>query len=234
MTRTDRGLEQLSPFQLKDELIRYAKAASGSSAATHKFLNAGRGNPNWIATTPREAFLLLGQFGLAESKRVWDEADIGGMPDRQGIAGRCTVEAGISPTRRLRYVRIVSQPRPSGGGPSPRSEPGRRGCRSKTARRQMAETRRDDEARAGRRSGRRRAARGAGPGARGVDGRPRSRFGIRYLRTEARDQLGSGGGPMQAAQEISRSAVPGIGYPVPLAITTVALSVIAYFFALFV
>jgi hypothetical protein len=28
--------------------------------------------------------------------------------------------------------------------------------------------------------------------------------------------------------------VPGIGYPVPLAITTVLLSVIAYLFALFV
>jgi putative transport protein len=39
---------------------------------------------------------------------------------------------------------------------------------------------------------------------------------------------------MQAAQELTRSAVPGIGYPVPLAITTVALSVVAYFFALFV
>ena len=37
---------------------------------------------------------------------------------------------------------------------------------------------------------------------------------------------------MQAAQEESRSAVPGIGYPVPLAITTVAMSIIAYFFAL--
>jgi hypothetical protein len=39
---------------------------------------------------------------------------------------------------------------------------------------------------------------------------------------------------MQAAQELTRSAVPGIGYPVPLAITTVALSIVAYFFALFV
>ena len=38
---------------------------------------------------------------------------------------------------------------------------------------------------------------------------------------------------MQAAQEESHSAVPGIGYPVPLAITTVALSIVAYFFALF-
>jgi putative transport protein len=38
---------------------------------------------------------------------------------------------------------------------------------------------------------------------------------------------------MQSAQEQSHSAVPGIGYPVPLAITTVALSIVAYFFALF-
>ena len=38
---------------------------------------------------------------------------------------------------------------------------------------------------------------------------------------------------MQSAQEQTRSAVPGIGYPVPLAITTVVLSVVAYFLALF-
>lgn len=38
---------------------------------------------------------------------------------------------------------------------------------------------------------------------------------------------------MQSAQEQTQSAVPGIGYPVPLAITTVAMSVVAYFFALF-
>jgi aspartate 4-decarboxylase len=82
------GLEQLSPFQLKDELIRYAKDQTQSKAATHKFLNAGRGNPNWVATTPREAFFLLGQFGLAESKRVWDEPDLGGMPRQDGIADR--------------------------------------------------------------------------------------------------------------------------------------------------
>jgi putative transport protein len=39
---------------------------------------------------------------------------------------------------------------------------------------------------------------------------------------------------MQAAQEISESAVPGIGYPVPLAIVTVSMSIVAYFFALFI
>jgi aspartate 4-decarboxylase len=82
------GLDELSPFQLKDQLIRYAKDQTAGKAATHAFLNAGRGNPNWIATTPREAFFLLGQFGLAESTRVWAERDLGGMPARDGIAGR--------------------------------------------------------------------------------------------------------------------------------------------------
>lgn len=82
------NLEKLSPFQLKDELIRLAKAESASETAAHKFLNAGRGNPNWVATTPREAFFLLGQFGIAESKRVWDEKDLGGMPEKAGIAER--------------------------------------------------------------------------------------------------------------------------------------------------
>jgi aspartate 4-decarboxylase len=82
------GLEALSPFQLKDLLISYARDATQAKSATHKFLNAGRGNPNWIATTPREAFLLVGQFALEESKRVWDEPGFGGMPQPAGIGGR--------------------------------------------------------------------------------------------------------------------------------------------------
>src|SRR3954465_10060887 len=78
----------LSPFQLKDELIRWARDISQQKAATHKFLDAGRGNPNWVATTPREAFFTLGRFALSESKRVWDEPGFGGMPHAQGIASR--------------------------------------------------------------------------------------------------------------------------------------------------
>lgn len=38
---------------------------------------------------------------------------------------------------------------------------------------------------------------------------------------------------MRAAQKESHSAVPGIGYPVPLAICTIVVSVVGYFFALF-
>jgi aspartate 4-decarboxylase len=82
------GLEQLSPFQLKDELIRNARDFSLSKAATHTFLDAGRGNPNWVATTPREAFFTLGRFALSESKRVLDEPGFGGMPHAGGIADR--------------------------------------------------------------------------------------------------------------------------------------------------
>jgi aspartate 4-decarboxylase len=46
--------EKLSPFELKDKLIQLAGDASRQSAQT--MLNAGRRNPNWIATTPRDAF----------------------------------------------------------------------------------------------------------------------------------------------------------------------------------
>jgi aspartate 4-decarboxylase len=78
--------EKLSPFELKDKLIQLAGDASRRSAQT--MLNAGRGNPNWIATTPRDAFFTLGTFAIQESKRVWDAPDLGGMPQKAGIAKR--------------------------------------------------------------------------------------------------------------------------------------------------
>jgi len=81
------SFETLSPFEIKDELIKLARNTSRKSQSA--FLNAGRGNPNWIATTPREGFFLLGQFAITESKRVMDlPAGVGGMPQAQGIAGR--------------------------------------------------------------------------------------------------------------------------------------------------
>ena len=85
--------ETLSPFEIKDELIRLAKKTSGTTQSA--FLNAGRGNPNWIATTPREGYFLLGQFAVTESKRTMeDPAGLGGMPQAHGIAHR--LEAWLS------------------------------------------------------------------------------------------------------------------------------------------
>lgn len=63
-----------------------SKTAQESSIS---YLNAGRGNPNWVATEPREAFFLLGQFAVTESKRVLDlPPGVGGMPKAAGSAGR--------------------------------------------------------------------------------------------------------------------------------------------------
>lgn len=82
-----REYEKLSPFQIKDELIKLAGKEARKTA--HAFLNAGRGNPNWVATRPRAAFFLLGQFALTESTRVMNLAvGLGGKPEVAGIAQR--------------------------------------------------------------------------------------------------------------------------------------------------
>jgi aspartate 4-decarboxylase len=82
-----RKFEALSPFEIKNELRSLAKEATKITQSA--FLDAGRGNPNWIATTPREGFFLLGQFALVESKRVMDvNPGIGGMPKASGVAAR--------------------------------------------------------------------------------------------------------------------------------------------------
>ena len=84
---TLRKYEALSPFEIKDFLAKAASKTAAASAAA--YLNAGRGNPNWIATEPREAFFLLGLFAMTESKRVLDlPPGVGGMPDARGIADR--------------------------------------------------------------------------------------------------------------------------------------------------
>ena len=84
---TLRKYETLGPFEIKNELIELAKKTSRTTQSA--FLNAGRGNPNWIATTPREGFFLLGQFAITESKRVMEHSPgIGGMPQASGVAAR--------------------------------------------------------------------------------------------------------------------------------------------------
>ena len=55
---------QISPFEFKDKLIRLAKANNDD------ILDAGRGNPNWTASTPREAFFTFGQFAIRNAKNL--------------------------------------------------------------------------------------------------------------------------------------------------------------------
>lgn len=75
----------LSPFELKDILIKAA-----SSRENRLMLNAGRGNPNFLATTPRQAFFQLGLFASKESELhlSYLEKDVGGLPNIKGIEQR--------------------------------------------------------------------------------------------------------------------------------------------------
>ncbi|MFD3530580.1 bifunctional aspartate transaminase/aspartate 4-decarboxylase [Streptomyces sp. NPDC058664] len=84
---------QLSPFELKDKFIQIAQAAQADKPGQKdksqtQMLNAGRGNPNWVATGPREAFHALGYFALSESRRVWTADNLGGMPELPGSGAR--------------------------------------------------------------------------------------------------------------------------------------------------
>lgn len=76
----------LSPFEIKDELIDIAKKSQQKN--TNQMLNAGRGNPNWTAATPRRSFFTLGQFAVDETQRVWCDEDLAGMPSKKGIYNR--------------------------------------------------------------------------------------------------------------------------------------------------
>jgi aspartate 4-decarboxylase len=84
---TLRQYETLSPFEIKNDLAKVAvRTAKAAQAA---YLNAGRGNPNWVATEPRSAFFLLGQFAIGESQRTMNlPAGVGGMAKAPGIAAR--------------------------------------------------------------------------------------------------------------------------------------------------
>lgn len=81
----EKSFEHISPFELKNKLIHLA---TGKKRITRTMLDAGRGNPNWIAATPREAYFAFGQFAVSESRRTWNEHDLAGMPHRQGIYSR--------------------------------------------------------------------------------------------------------------------------------------------------
>jgi len=79
----EKKYEKLSPFELKNKLISMAK-----SNDERMMLNAGRGNPNWITVTPREAFFQLGLFAMEESKRHLIRDGFGSPAEKKGIKER--------------------------------------------------------------------------------------------------------------------------------------------------
>ena len=78
-------LAKLGPFEIKDQLTRLA-----SSHAERLMLNAGRGNPNFLATIPRHGFFQLGLFAMLEAERsfAYMPEGVGGHPRLEGIEAR--------------------------------------------------------------------------------------------------------------------------------------------------
>jgi aspartate 4-decarboxylase len=83
-------LAALSPFELKDELIKAAGGGAVERPANASMLNAGRGNPNFLATIPRHGFWQLGLFAMRESERsfAYMPEGVGGFPKREGLTER--------------------------------------------------------------------------------------------------------------------------------------------------
>jgi aspartate 4-decarboxylase len=79
-------LQRLGPFELKDRLIALADAHA--RASTGQMLNAGRGNPDWVATDARAALFLLGRFALSDAERTWRAPGLAGSPRERGMARR--------------------------------------------------------------------------------------------------------------------------------------------------
>ncbi|EHK2362324.1 TPA: aspartate 4-decarboxylase [Clostridium perfringens] len=91
MTNKNLQLEELkkiygkiSPFEFKNKLIDLAK----DKKSAHILLDAGRGNPNWTASTPRDAFFTFGHFAVSETKRIFESCDLAGIPHKEGIYNR--------------------------------------------------------------------------------------------------------------------------------------------------
>lgn len=91
MTNKNLQLEELkkiygkiSPFEFKNKLIDLAK----DRKSAHILLDAGRGNPNWTASTPRDAFFTFGHFAVSETKRTFESCDLAGIPHKERIYNR--------------------------------------------------------------------------------------------------------------------------------------------------
>lgn len=80
----EREWEKLGVFEVSNKLIDLAQKNKKCST----FLNAGRGNPNWINTLGRRAFARFLEFGMVESERTMQDGDLAGYIEGDKIESR--------------------------------------------------------------------------------------------------------------------------------------------------
>lgn len=80
----EKELEKLGAFEISAEMLHMAK----KNERGNTYLNAGRGNPNWINTMARRAFSRIQEFGMQESEKVMHHDDFAGTALEVGIYDR--------------------------------------------------------------------------------------------------------------------------------------------------
>lgn len=80
----EKKLEDLESFVISSKMTALAK----ENAKNNIFLDAGRGNPNWINKKARLAFNRLVEFGIIESERTINKGDMAGYTEQHGMRQR--------------------------------------------------------------------------------------------------------------------------------------------------
>ncbi len=80
----EKQLEHLGAFEISNKMLSLAQ----KNGKNNIFLNAGRGNPNWINKKARLAFTRIVEFGVLESERTMKDGDLAGYTEKDGIRER--------------------------------------------------------------------------------------------------------------------------------------------------
>lgn len=80
----EKRLETLGAFEISNKMLKLAQNNEKHNA----FLNAGRGNPNWINTEARLAFARIVEFGVLESERTMHKETLAGYTTKENIGER--------------------------------------------------------------------------------------------------------------------------------------------------
>ena len=84
IVKHEKSLEKLGAFEIAFQMLKLAK----NNEKQNIFLDAGRGNPNWIQTISRLAFARIVEFGVHESEQTMHQRDLAGYTQLMGISVR--------------------------------------------------------------------------------------------------------------------------------------------------
>lgn len=72
------------------DITSHHRSLAAENEKGYAVLDAGRGNPNWINTITRKAYTRLMDFAVSECERTYEEENMGGQAEKEGIYDRFT------------------------------------------------------------------------------------------------------------------------------------------------